>query len=68
MPLRSSFNQRGHQRYVIGEVNAADGLSVIWWTSRQRHFIYYYNNYGMTWMTEKNCFGFPNGTDGVIFT
>ena len=63
------FNQRGHQRYVIGEVNAADG-SIRHLVDEQTKDILsiIITTIGMTWMTEKSCFGFPNGTDGVIFT
>ena len=42
-------------------------LSVIWWMSRRRLSSIIITTIGMIWMTEKNCFGFPNGTDGVIF-
>ncbi|MBX9110284.1 S9 family peptidase [Parabacteroides johnsonii] len=39
------FNQRGHQRYVIGEVNAADGSIRHLVDEQTKTFIYYYNNY-----------------------
>lgn len=39
------FNQRGHQRYVIGEVNAADGSIHHLVDEQTKTFIYYYNNY-----------------------
>ena len=39
------FNQRGHQRYVIGEVSAADGSIRHLVDEQTKTFIYYYNNY-----------------------
>ena len=39
------FNQRGHQRYVIGEVNAADGSIRHLVDEQTKTFIYYYNNF-----------------------
>ena len=39
------FNQRGHQRYVIGEVSAADGSIRHLVDEQTKSFIYYYNNY-----------------------
>ena len=39
------FNQRGHQRYVIGDVNAADGSIRHLVDEQTKTFIYYYNNY-----------------------
>ena len=39
------FNQRGHQRYVIGEVSAADGSIRHLVDEPTKTFIYYYNNY-----------------------
>ena len=39
------FNQRGHQRYVIGEVNAADGSIRHLVDEQTKTCIYYYNNY-----------------------
>lgn len=39
------FNQRGHQRYVIGEVNAADGSIRHLVDEQTKTFIHYYNNY-----------------------
>ena len=38
------FNQRGHQRYVIGEVSAADGSIRHLVDEQTKTFIYYYNN------------------------
>ena len=39
------FNQRGHQRYVSGEVSAADGSIRHLVDEQTKTFIYYYNNY-----------------------
>ena len=39
------FNQRGHQRYVIGEVSAADGSIRHLVDEQTKTFIYYYNTY-----------------------
>lgn len=39
------FNQRGHQRYVIGEVSAADGSIRHLVDEQTKTFIYYYNDY-----------------------
>ena len=39
------FNHRGHQRYVIGEVSAADGSIRHLVDEQTKTFIYYYNNY-----------------------
>ena len=39
------FNQRGHQRYVIGEVSAADGSIRHLVDEQTKTYIYYYNNY-----------------------
>ena len=39
------FNQRGHQRYVIGGVSAADGSIRHLVDEQTKTFIYYYNNY-----------------------
>ena len=39
------FNQRGHQRYVIGEVSAADGSIRHLVDEQTKTFIYYYNHY-----------------------
>ena len=39
------FNQCGHQRYVIGEVSAADGSIRHLVDEQTKTFIYYYNNY-----------------------
>lgn len=39
------FNQRGHQRYIIGEVNAKTGAIRPLIDEQVKTFIYYYNNY-----------------------
>ncbi len=39
------FNQRGHQRYIIGEVNATTGNIHHLIDEQVNTFIYYYNNY-----------------------
>ena len=39
------FNQRGHQRYIIGEVNAETGSIRPLVDEQVKTFIYYYNNY-----------------------
>ena len=62
------FNQRGHQRYVIGEVSAADGSIRHLVDEQTKTFIYYYNNYRYDLDDGKELLWIPNGTDGVIFT
>lgn len=39
------FNERGHQRYVVGEVKAADGLIRNLVDEKSKTFIYYNNNF-----------------------
>lgn len=39
------FNERGHQRYVIGEVNATDGSIKNLVDEKAKTFIYYNNNF-----------------------
>lgn len=56
------FNQRGHQRYIVGEVNATDGSIRHLADEQTRTFIYYYNNYRydlndgaeMLWISERD--------------
>ena len=43
--LTFEFNQRGHQRYIVGEVNAASGAIRPLIDEQAGTFIYYYNNY-----------------------
>ena len=56
------FNQRGHQRYVIGEVNAQTGAITHLADEQTKTFVHYYNNYRydlkdgqeMIWSSERD--------------
>ena len=39
------FNQRGHQRYIVGEVDATDGSIRHLADEQSKTFIHYYQNY-----------------------
>ena len=71
------FNQRGHQRYIIGEVNATDGSVRHLIDEQVKTFIYYYNNYRkdlndgkeLLWISERDGWRhlyLINGTNGEI--
>lgn len=71
------FNQRGHQRYIIGEVNATDGSVRHLIDEQIKTFIYYYNNYRkdlndgkeLLWISERDGWRhlyLINGTNGEI--
>ena len=71
------FNQRGHQRYVIGEVNAADGSIRHLVDEQTKTFIYYYNNYRydlddgkeLLWISERDGWRhlyLIDGTNGQV--
>ena len=71
------FNQRGHQRYVIGEVNAADGSIRHLVDEPTKTFIYYYNNYRydlddgkeLLWISERDGWRhlyLIDGTNGQV--
>ena len=56
------FNQRGHQRYVVGEVNAENGAITHLADEQVNTFVYYRNNYRrdindgaeMLWISERD--------------
>lgn len=56
------FNQRGHQRYIVGEVNAETGAITHLVDEQANTFIHYYNNYRydlkdgqeMIWSSERD--------------
>ena len=56
------FNQRGHQRYIVGEVNATDGTIRHLADEQSNTFIHYYQNYRydlndgkeMLWSSERD--------------
>lgn len=56
------YNERGHQRYVIGEVNASDGSIRHLVDEQAKTFIHYYQNYRkdladgkeMLWVSERD--------------
>jgi dipeptidyl aminopeptidase/acylaminoacyl peptidase len=56
------FNQRGHQRYIVGEVNASDGTVRHLVDEKAKTFIYYNNNFRydlndgkeMLWISERD--------------
>lgn len=71
------FNQRGHQRYVIGEVSAADGSIRHLVDEQTKTFIYYYNNYRydlddgkeLLWISERDGWRhlyLIDGTNGQV--
>ena len=71
------FNQRGHQRYVIGEVGAADGSIRHLVDEQTKTFIYYYNNYRydlddgkeLLWISERDGWRhlyLIDGTNGQV--
>lgn len=71
------FNQRGHQRYVIGEVSAADGPIRHLVDEQTKTFIYYYNNYRydlddgkeLLWISERDGWRhlyLIDGTNGQV--
>ena len=71
------FNQRGHQRYIIGEVNATDGSVRHLIDEQVKTFIYYYKNYRkdlndgkeLLWISERDGWRhlyLINGTNGEI--
>lgn len=71
------FNQRGHQRYVIGEVNATDGSIRHLVDEQTKIFIYYYNNYRydlddgkeLLWISERDGWRhlyLIDGTNGQV--
>ena len=71
------FNQRGHQRYVIDEVSAADGSIRHLVDEQTKTFIYYYNNYRydlddgkeLLWISERDGWRhlyLIDGTNGQV--
>ena len=71
------FTQRGHQRYVIGEVSAADGSIRHLVDEQTKTFIYYYNNYRydlddgkeLLWISERDGWRhlyLIDGTNGQV--
>lgn len=56
------FNQRGHQRYIVGEVNAENGTITHLADEQAKTFIHYYSNYRydlndgreMIWSSERD--------------
>lgn len=71
------FNQRGHQRYVIGEVSAADGSIRHLVDEQTKTFISYYNNYRydlddgkeLLWISERDGWRhlyLIDGTNGQV--
>ncbi|MDO4755781.1 MAG: prolyl oligopeptidase family serine peptidase, partial [Parabacteroides sp.] len=71
------YNQRGHQRYVIGEINAHDGTVRHLVDEQVRTFIYYYSNYRydlndgkeLLWISERDGWRhlyLIDGTNGKV--
>jgi len=70
------FNQRGHQRYIVGEVNALDGKITHLVDERSSTFIYYYQCYRhdlkdgeeMLWLSERDGWRhlYLFGNDGQV--
>lgn len=56
------YNQRGHQRYIVGEVNAQTGAITHLADEQTKTFVHYYNNYRydlkdgqeMIWSSERD--------------
>ncbi|MGM9759623.1 MAG: DPP IV N-terminal domain-containing protein [Parabacteroides sp.] len=71
------FNQRGHQRYVVGEVNATDGTIRPLIEEKTPTFIHYYKNFRydvndgkeLLWISERDGWRhlyLIDGTDGRV--
>lgn len=70
------FNQRGHQRYIVGEVNAVDGTIRHLVDEKTKTFIYYNNNFRydlndgkeILWISERDGWRHLYLIDGITGT